>query len=152
MNTGSVTPKLGRRKVFQLLFLQWNSMGCQHLLEWHGLDQSIFSKESQLKPGSKFFKKQSKQKIQFEANFSASLPMSEVKKFSSVSHYLWIAKKENIKSNKHKATNNVAQTNSYDSGCNQKQIQQFMLVSLLSDKVTRKKAPFKILKNSFKIC
>lgn len=118
MNTGSVTPKLGRRKVFQLLFLQWNSMGCQHLLEWHGLDQSIFSKESQLKPGSKFFKKQSKQKIQFEANFSASLPMSEVKKFSSVSHYLWIAKKENIKSNKHKATNNVAQTNSYDSGCN----------------------------------
>lgn len=44
--------------------------------------------------------------------------MSEVKEFSSVSHYLWIANKENIKHNKHKATYNVAQINSYDPGCN----------------------------------
>lgn len=44
--------------------------------------------------------------------------MSEVKKFSSVSHYLWIANKENIKSNKHKATHNTAQINSFDHGCN----------------------------------
>lgn len=92
--------------------------GCQPLLDRYGLGQSIFSKESQLEAGSKVFKKQSKQNIEFEADFSASLPMSEVKKFSSVSHYLWMANKENIKGNKHKATNNVAQINSCDPGCN----------------------------------
>lgn len=90
----------------------------QHLLDRYGFGQSIFSKESQLKPGSKVFKKQIKQNISFVTNFSASLPMSEVKKFSSVSHYLWIANKENIKSNKHEATHNLAQINSYDPGCN----------------------------------
>lgn len=113
--------KTGKKETLPVAFYPVEFHGdCQHLLDKCGFDQSIFSKESQLKPGSKVFKKQSKQNIQFAANFSASLSMSEVKKFSSGSHYLWIANKENIKSNKHKATHKVAQINSYEPACNLK--------------------------------